>query len=119
LQPPKFIEQGEGNKVLKLHKALYGFRYPPAWNSTPNSILHDLGFTRCKAEHGLYTCDKDKHKLTLGFYVVDLIIMGESIKEVSIFKREMKLIFHISDLGSLSYYLGIEVRQHQQGIGLS
>ncbi|KAG7559072.1 Reverse transcriptase RNA-dependent DNA polymerase [Arabidopsis thaliana x Arabidopsis arenosa] len=35
------------------------------------------------------------------------------------FKREMSSKFEMSDLGKLSYYLGIEVHQHKDGITLS
>ncbi|XP_018487833.1 uncharacterized mitochondrial protein AtMg00810-like [Raphanus sativus] len=34
------------------------------------------------------------------------------------FKREMSTIFEMSDLGLLTYYLGIEVQQHKGGITL-
>jgi hypothetical protein len=36
--------------------------------------------------------------------------MGRSLAEVDQFKSEMKRIFKMSDLGALSYYLGIEVK---------
>jgi hypothetical protein len=38
---------------------------------------------------------------------------------VNVFKQEMKKIFRMSDLGVLSYYLAIEVRQGVRGIELS
>jgi hypothetical protein len=66
-----------------------------------------------------YTRMKSKQRLMVGVYVDDLIIMGESTKEVSLFKAEMKSIFHMSDLGVLSYYLRIEVKQDERGISLS
>jgi hypothetical protein len=49
----------------------------------------------------------------------DMGCYRESTKEVSLFKAEMKNIFHMSDLGVLSYYLGIEVKQDERGISLS
>jgi hypothetical protein len=52
-------------------------------------------------------------------YVDDLIILGNSTEVVNVFKQEMKKIFHMSDLGVLSYYLGIEVRQSVKGLELS
>jgi hypothetical protein len=55
-QPPGFIKSGEEKKVYRLHKALYGLRQAPrAWNSKLDAVLYDLGFTKCKTEHGLYT----------------------------------------------------------------
>jgi hypothetical protein len=54
----------------------------------------------------------------VGVYVDDLIIMEESDQELNLFKNKMK-VFRMSDLRALSYYLGIEVKQGGQGIGLS
>jgi hypothetical protein len=118
-QPPGFIQQGEEKKVLKLHKALYGLRQAPrAWNLKLDSVLHQLGFSKCKSEHGLYTRVKNQSRLLVGVYVDDLIITGESSSEISKFKGEMKKASRMSDLGALSYYLGIEVRQGKHGIEL-
>jgi hypothetical protein len=58
-------------------------------------------------------------RLVVGVYVGYLIIMGESDQELNLFKNEMKKVFQMSDFGALSYYLGIEVKQGDQGIGLS
>jgi hypothetical protein len=44
-------------------------------------------------------------------YVDDLIILGKSTEVVNVFKQEMKKVFHMSDLGVLSYYMGIELCQ--------
>jgi hypothetical protein len=42
-------------------------------------------------------------------YVDDLIVTGEDPAEISELKRQMTNEFEMSDLGLLSYYLGIEV----------
>jgi hypothetical protein len=55
----------------------------------------------------------------VGVYIDDLIILEKSITEVSSFKTEMMEIFRMNDLGPLSYYLGIEVKQSAEGISLS
>jgi hypothetical protein len=56
--------------------------------------------------------------LTVGVYVDDLVITGSSLATVEEFKEEMKRAFLMSDLGLLSFYLGIEVRQDAGGITL-
>ena len=43
-------------------------------------------------------------------YVDDLIITDARAEDIDSFKREMVAHFQMSDLGVLSYYLGIEVR---------
>jgi hypothetical protein len=55
----------------------------------------------------------------VGVYVDDLIITGGSTREIEAFKNQMKNLFSMSDLGLLSYYLGIEVHQNSGKISLS
>ena len=43
-------------------------------------------------------------------YVDDLIVTGTRTEDINNFKREMAAHFQMSDLGALSYSLGIEVR---------
>ena len=43
-------------------------------------------------------------------YVDDLIVTGARAEDIDSFKRVMAARFRMSDLGALSYYLGIEVR---------
>jgi hypothetical protein len=118
-RPPGFVVDGQDRKVLRLHKALYGLRQAPrVWNSKLYTVLNELMFLRCKSEHDLYTRMMKKMRLVVRVYVDDLIIMGESEKEVQVFKEEMERMFGMSDLGSLSFYLGIEVKQLKSGIEL-
>jgi hypothetical protein len=49
--------------------------------------------------------------MIVGVYVDDLLVVGESTENVGKFKKEMMQTFSMSDLGSLSYYMGIEVKQ--------
>lgn len=56
--------------------------------------------------------------LIVGVYVDDLIVTGNCEMEVTKFKKQMNNEFEMSDLGTLSYYLGIEVAQHEDGISL-
>jgi Reverse transcriptase (RNA-dependent DNA polymerase) len=44
---------------------------------------------------------------------------GQSEQEIENFKSQMKEIFRMSDLGLLSYYLGIEVKQEKGEVMLS
>src|SRR3954462_11375426 len=56
--------------------------------------------------------------LLVGVYVDDLIITGSSKGVIESFKDKMKTKFQMSDLGLLSFFLGIEVQQHGDGISL-
>jgi hypothetical protein len=49
--------------------------------------------------------------LLVGVYVDDRIICGPNRECIAVFKQQMMATFIMSDLGLLSYYLGIEVKQ--------
>ena len=78
-----------------------------------------LGFKKCPSEHAIYCRGVDTEKLVVGVYVDDLIITGASCNSIKKFKALMAEIFKMSDLGLLTYYLGIEVKQSSEGITLS
>lgn len=111
-QPPGFVDDKHGHMVLKLHKALYGLRQAPrAWNSKLDSSLVSLGFERSKMEHAVYRREKGGTFLLIGVYVDNLIITGLSVDDITEFKAQIISMFSMSDLGLLSYNLGIEVKQ--------
>ena len=56
--------------------------------------------------------------MIVGVYVDDLIITGGDANAVTKFKHQMLSTFKMSDLGLLSYYLGLEVTQGAAGISL-
>uniref|UniRef100_A0A453B0H4 Reverse transcriptase Ty1/copia-type domain-containing protein n=1 Tax=Aegilops tauschii subsp. strangulata TaxID=200361 RepID=A0A453B0H4_AEGTS len=118
-QPPGYIKEGEEHKVLKLHKALYGlYQAPRAWNIKLDRTLISLGFEKSPLEHAMYKRGKGKDRLLVGIYVDDLLITGADEEEIARFKLQMKELFKMSDLGLLTYYLGIEVHQKPEGITL-
>jgi hypothetical protein len=118
-QPPGFACDGEEHKVLRLHKALYGLRQAPrAWNTKLDATLKSLGFICCPSEHSVYARGTGDTRLLLGVYVDDLIVTGASADEVQQFKVEMTKRFKMSDLGLLSFHLGIEVKQGESGISI-
>jgi hypothetical protein len=120
VQPPGFVQEGEEEKVLRLDKALYGLRQAPrAWNIKLDHSLCEIGFKQSKCEHGVYARRHGASRLLVGVYVDDLIITGSDVDEIKRFKKEMARLFLMSDLGPLSFYLGIEVKQGAEGITLN
>ena len=118
-QPLGFTIKGEEHRVLQLRKALYGPRQAPrAWNAKLDATLGELGFQRCATEHALYTRRRGKEELIVGVYLDDLIITGVRAENIDNFKYEMASHFRMSDLGALSYYLDIEVRQRKEALTL-
>lgn len=76
-----------------------------------NATLVELGFTKYITEHALYKRRLGKEHLIVDVYVDDLVITGAWGEDIDGFKDEMVARFHMSDLGLVTYYLGIEVKQ--------
>ena len=57
--------------------------------------------------------------LLVCMYVDDLLVTGSLPNLITEFKEEMARKFEMTDLGRLTYYLGIEVCQTGGGIALS
>lgn len=120
-QPRGFEVCGEEHKVYKLRKPLYGLKQAPrSWYSKIDSHFLDRGFQRSSNEHTLY-CKTNQagDTLVVCIYVDDIVFMSSSHSMLKEFKDDMMKNFEMSDLGAMSYFLGLEVRQDQLGIHIS
>jgi hypothetical protein len=81
-------------------------------------MLKKMGFQQSAHEAAIYQHSSGRNVLLVGVYVDDLIITGADGKKVEVFKAPMKKTFNMSDLGLLSFYLGVEVRQDASGVAL-
>ncbi|OIT08893.1 retrovirus-related pol polyprotein from transposon tnt 1-94, partial [Nicotiana attenuata] len=120
-QPLGYKVEGQENKVLKLKKALYGLKQAPrAWNSRIDKYFQANGFSKCPHEHALYVkIAKNGDILLVCLYVDDLIFTGNNPKMFEEFKEAMAREFEMTDIGLMSYYLGIQVQQRKDGIFIS
>jgi hypothetical protein len=111
-QPAEFVIASQEGKVLRLRKALYGLRQAPrAWNSKLDNTLKKMNFVQSEHEHAMYRHSHGDDILLVEVYMDDLVITRSSLATVEEFKEEMKMAFLMSNLGLLSFYLSIEVRQ--------
>ncbi|KAM2058558.1 hypothetical protein ACFX16_031124 [Malus domestica] len=114
--PPRHPQESQVNKVCKLHKAIYGLKQSPrAWYSKLSSVLEAAGFKRSHADSSLFVCSGPNGKLIVLIYVDDLIITGDNIEEIATLKSSIHQHFAIKDLGTLKYFLGIEMATSAKG----
>jgi uncharacterized protein (DUF1499 family) len=119
-QPPGFVIDGQEDKVLHLNKALYGLRQAPrAWNAKLDETLVVLDFSHSVSKHAVYAHGEGVSRLLVGVYVDDLIITRNNDVEITSFKQQMSSRIKMSDLGLLSFYLGIKVKQGSDIISLT
>ena len=116
-QADGFVIQGAENKVYLLQKALYGLKQAPrAWYSRIDEHLLNLSFVKSLSEATLYIKQKDNDILIVSLYVDDLLVTGNNELLVEEFKHEMMNVFEMTDLGLMTYFLGMEVKQSQNEV---
>ncbi|PNY08922.1 putative copia-type protein [Trifolium pratense] len=104
--------------VYKLHKAQYGLKQAPrAWNKRIDQFLIPLGFKKYIIEYGVYVMDsKGSGSLIVCLYVDDILITGSDSREIEKFKLTINKEFEMTDLGELSYFLGMEFVKTKKGM---
>ncbi|GJX26111.1 putative ribonuclease H-like domain-containing protein, partial [Tanacetum coccineum] len=119
-QPPGFVDRKYPKKVYKVVKALYGLHQAPrAWYANLSTFLLKNGYRRGAIDKTLFI-KKDKKEIMLVQVYVDDIIFG-SIKNSWCYEFEalMKSIFQMSSMGELTFFLGLKVKQKEDGIFIS
>ncbi|GJS21202.1 retrovirus-related pol polyprotein from transposon TNT 1-94 [Tanacetum coccineum] len=110
-QPLGFIEFEKPNHVYKLKKALYGLKQAPkAWYDRLKSFL-------IKHEYNiLFTKKKSSNFIIVQIYVDD-IIFGLTFPEMcDEFAKIMHDEFEMSMMDKLNFFLGLQIKQMEDGI---
>src|ERR1044072_5218016 len=81
-------------------------------------MLLSLGYTQTPSDHSLFVKQKCDSFTALLVYVDDVILVGDYLKEFEFIKTTLHSAFGIKDIGSLKYFLGLEVAQSTKGITL-
>jgi transposase InsO family protein len=108
-QPTGYEQQG---KVCLLRKGLYGLKQAPRmWYKTLHDFLVESGFHRTQADHSVFVTDAGINGLIVTVYVDDLKIIGRDKQAIQRLKNALSERFDMTDLGPISYYLGMSVRR--------
>jgi hypothetical protein len=127
LEEEVYIEQPEGfqlsenaDYVCKLKKALYGLKQAPrAWYSRLDKYLQQEGFRKGSADNNLYIKVTQDGILLIEVYVDDIIFGSIDDRLSQKFAKDMQNEFEMSLLGELSFFLGLQICQRNQGIFIS
>ena len=120
VQPPAFVDKERPNFIYKLRKAIYGLKQAPrAWYHELRSFLIASGFTNSVNDMSLFILKHHGHLLYLLVYVDDIIITGDDEHAVDQLVQNLVKRFSLKDLGSLTYFLGVEIQSHPRGLVLS
>lgn len=98
---------------------MYGLkRASRKWYEKLSSLLLTYGYRHGHADHSLFIKNHHYEFTALIIYVDDIALTGNSPCEITNIKKILHSNFHIKDLGTLKYFLGIEVAHSSQGISL-
>ncbi|GJW12138.1 putative ribonuclease H-like domain-containing protein [Tanacetum coccineum] len=119
-QPPGFEDLEFPNKVYKVAKALYGLHQAPsAWCETLSTYLLENRFRRGTIDKTLFI-KKNKGDILLVKVYVDDIIFGSTKKYLCTeFEQMMHKRFQMSSMGEITFFLGLQVKQKDDGIFIS
>nr|GEW01832.1 copia protein [Tanacetum cinerariifolium] len=119
-QPLGFEDPNHPDKVYKVVKTLYGLHQASrAWYETLAKYLLGNRFHRGKIDQTLFIKRKKGDILLVHVYVDD-IIFGSTKKELCTeFKRLMKDKFQMNSMRELTFFLGLQVKQKEDGIFIS
>ncbi|GKE00461.1 putative ribonuclease H-like domain-containing protein, partial [Tanacetum coccineum] len=119
-QPPEFIDPLYPKKVYKVVKALYGLHQAPrAWYATLSTFLLKNRYRRGAINKTLFIKKDKKDIILVQVYVDDIIFRSTKKSWCDEFEALMKSKFQMSSMVELTFFLGLQVKQQEDGIFIS
>jgi len=121
--PPGYSpRQGDSfppNAVCRLKKSLYGLKQASRqWYLKFSESLKALGFTQSSGDHTLFTRKSKNSYMAVLVYVDDIIIASSCDRETELLRDALQRSSKLRDLGTLRYFLGLEIARNTDGISI-
>nr|GEV82052.1 retrovirus-related Pol polyprotein from transposon TNT 1-94 [Tanacetum cinerariifolium] len=116
-QPLRFIDFEKPDHVYKLKKALYGLKQvPKAWYNRLKAFLIKHEYKIGMVDNTFFTKKKSSNLIIVQIYVDD-IIFGSTCQDMcDEFAKIMHDEFEMSMMGELNFFLGLQIKQMEDGI---
>jgi hypothetical protein len=100
----------DSNLLYRLKKPLYCLKQvPQVWYAKIENLFLGLGFKRCEFDHSMYVLHSNRDTLIVIVYFYDLIITGNNNSLAFRLKKQIVDCFDMTNLGTLHYFLGLQV----------
>ena len=120
IECPPGYSLGDSNVVCKLNRSLYGLKQAPwAWFDKFHSTICSVGLQQSSNDHSLFTHRSSHGSIIILLYVNDMVITGSDKMGILEFKQFLHNSFHMKDLSTLTYVLGLEVSYSPHGLFLT
>ncbi|KAJ9540484.1 hypothetical protein OSB04_026990 [Centaurea solstitialis] len=119
-QPPGFSHPSFPGHVCRLRKSLYGLKQAPrAWYHRFAQHLLTMDFKCSKCDNSLFIYRHNDDMAYLLLYVDDIVLTCSSVTLQASIIAALTKEFDMTDLGTLTYFLGVSVTRSSNGLFLS
>jgi hypothetical protein len=119
-QPPGYVNPSLPQHVCQLHKSIYGLKQAPrAWFESFTTQLLNLGFTSSTADSSLFIYRAGPTIAFLLLYVDDIVLTGNNSSFLTQLIHNLGKVFELKDMGTLSYFLGLQITRSSKGLTLT
>ncbi|KAL4578457.1 hypothetical protein LXL04_014580 [Taraxacum kok-saghyz] len=116
-QPPGFVNHEFPNHCYILDKAVYGLKQAPrAWYETLTNFLKLSKFKQGAVDPTLFRKKVGNDLMLVQIYVDDIIFGSTNPTLTDEFRTLMESKFEMSSMGKINFFLGLNIRQSQEGI---
>ncbi|GJV42027.1 retrovirus-related pol polyprotein from transposon TNT 1-94 [Tanacetum coccineum] len=116
-QPPGFIDFEKPDHVYKLKKALYGLKQAPkAWYDRLKAFLIKHEYKMRMVNTTLFNKKRSSNLIIVKIYVDDIIFDSTCQDICDEFAKIMHDEFEMSMMGELKFFLGLQIKQMDDGI---
>jgi hypothetical protein len=113
---PQGLTGFSDDKVCKLTKSLYGLKQASRkWYEKLSHFLISHQFTQAPYDPTLFVKKTTNSFTALLVYVDDIVLTGNNMSEITNIKVQLHKTFGIKDLGTLKFFLGLEVAHSTKG----
>ena len=118
--PPGFKLNNGDDKVCRLKKSLYGLKQSPiAWFGRFFRTVWQHGYKQAYTDHTLFYKRQSTWITILIVYVDDIVFTGDDKDELQGIEEKLAAEFELKDLGSLRYFLSMEVARNKTRVSIS
>ena len=115
-----YVDLTHPSYMCKLHKSLYGLEQDPrAWFERFTFQLLHIGFTASMVDNSFFIFHSTSTIIYLLLYVDDIIITRNNSAYIAQLIAALNTFFGLKDLGSLNFFLGIQISHSKFGITLT
>uniref|UniRef100_A0A2N9H369 CCHC-type domain-containing protein n=1 Tax=Fagus sylvatica TaxID=28930 RepID=A0A2N9H369_FAGSY len=119
-QPTGYIDSHHPHHVCKLQKSIYGLKQAPrAWFESFTTQLLNLGFHSASADSSLFIYRDGSVIAYLLLYVDDIVLTGNHPSFLTQLISNLSKVFELKDMGTLNYFLGLQIQRSSQGLTLT